>query len=587
MMAMFANAADNVVLPPSALNDFSSDMFDYANYACFTEPRSFKEATTGADHEEWCKAMDDELKGFADRGGYRFVDLTEDMHLIDSKWVYKIKEDKDGNIRRFRSRLTARGFKQWEGIDYGEVYSPVARYSTMRIILALCAHFGLFKRHLDCPKAFIQADLDVPIYMKPPKGMKVPRGKVLLLLKSIYGLKQSSLLFHKLLRGFLSSIGFTQCLHDTCVFFQISGKDFALISLYVDDMLLATTTVELGDSIVAKLFEKFQVVDEGNFTWFLGMHIITSPDRHTISIDMSKYTQKIVDTFEITHLSSVPTPMHPSLKLSATDCPNTQSDRDEMAQFPFRSAVAMIMWLMLVSRLDVSFAIVNIARFCQNPGKSHWNALIMLIRYLKGTIDMLLTYKRDPHASIPILFGMCDADWATNDIDTRRSVIGFIIWLCGGPIMWLTKFSKIAQSSTEAEYYADGAAANASMGSRHLLGEIIPINWTGVDPTTILGDNTSMIAIANNPCMHDRLKHIAIKHHFIRELITKSLIRNQYVPSALNVADMMVKAQQKIRLRMCRKFAFGPDAAFTEVLTPAEKQAKDKKRKASLALENK
>jgi hypothetical protein len=137
------------------------------------------------------------------------------------------------------------------------------RYSTLRILLALAAHYGLFKRHLDCdcPKAFTQADLDTPCYMKPPPGMSIAPGFCLKLLKSVYGLKQASRLFHELLVSFLLTLGFVANPNDTCVMYLGTGRSIALLAIYVDDLLLFTTTTELGDEIAAKLYAKFNCVD--------------------------------------------------------------------------------------------------------------------------------------------------------------------------------------------------------------------------------------------------------------------------------------------------------------------------------------
>jgi hypothetical protein len=136
------------------------------------------------------------------------VPIDPSWNLMSSKWVFKIKSDEHDHITRYRARLVAKGFLQREGVDYGDIFSPVVRYSTLRILLALAAHYGMFKRHLDCPKAFTQADLDTPCYMKPPPGMKVPSGFCLELVKSICGLKQASRLFHSLMIAFLQTLGF-------------------------------------------------------------------------------------------------------------------------------------------------------------------------------------------------------------------------------------------------------------------------------------------------------------------------------------------------------------------------------------------
>ena len=273
-------------------------LFESAFFATFQEPVSYAEAMRSSQAEQWKLAMDEESSAFFKNQTWEIVDIDSSWNLLSSKWVFKIKRDQDGKITRYRARLVAKGFLQREGVDFGDVFAPVVRYSTLRVVLALAAHYGLYKRHLDCPKAFTQATLDVPCYMKPPPGIKIPRGKCLKLLKSIYGLKQAGRLFNTLLISFLLEIGFIACPTDTCLLYQIKGDDFVLLAVYVDDLLMCSTTEEIADTITAQLADKFNVTSMGEITWVLGMRITTSSDRHTISLDLHRYIQNIIARYE-------------------------------------------------------------------------------------------------------------------------------------------------------------------------------------------------------------------------------------------------------------------------------------------------
>jgi hypothetical protein len=151
--------------------------------------------------------------------------------------------------------------------------------------------------------------------------MKVLVGFCIELLKASYGLKQASRLFHQLLVTFLLTLGFVANPSDTCVMYLSAGADFALLAIYVDDLLLFTTTLELANEITAKLKAKFNCVDLGEITWCLGMRITTSPDRHTITLDLEQYIKTIVSRYEFEELQAVPTPMLHDLKLTKEDCP--------------------------------------------------------------------------------------------------------------------------------------------------------------------------------------------------------------------------------------------------------------------------
>jgi hypothetical protein len=145
----------------------ADDHFDQCFYSAFQEPVSYAEAMRRADAAKWIAAMEEEKSAFFTNSSWEIVPTHHTWNLLSSKWVFKIKVDENGVITRYRARLVAKGFLQREGVDYGDIFSPVVPYSTLRILLALAAHYyGLFKRHLDCHKAFTQADLDTPCYMK-------------------------------------------------------------------------------------------------------------------------------------------------------------------------------------------------------------------------------------------------------------------------------------------------------------------------------------------------------------------------------------------------------------------------------------
>jgi hypothetical protein len=567
-------------LPPTATYfKEAEDYMLHCNYAAFDEPLSRTEALRQPDAQQWQDAMtEEELWCYKDT--WEVVDITDDMNILSSKWVFKKKKDPTGIITRYRARLVVRGFGQQPGVDYGSIFAPVVRYTTIRLLLALCAHYGLYKTHLDTPKAFTQTDLDTPLYMKAPPGIHLPKGKVFKLKRSLYGIKQGSARWWTVLSDFLKSIGFIQCVADSCLFYKlISDTKFAFIFVYVDDILLATTSLELKRSITKELYDRFQITDEGEFTWSLGMHITTSPDRHTIQIDMEKYTKDIISRFNFDYLSPSAIPMIPSVRFSAEDCPNTDDERNSMEQYPFRPALGAVLFLMIVFRCDISFATISLSRFASNPALSMWHALKIIYRYLKGTSDIKLTYSRQLETRNPLLVGFTDSDWAANDFDHARAVTGYVLFMSGAAISWLTSFKKPGLSTCEVEYYGMGSIAAETVAHTHLLNELAPLQWrinseTDFKPTnetiTIHTDNSSALQVAVNPVFHKRMKHVHNRYHFLRNLVRWSIIRFQHVYSADNPADMMVKALPKTSIRKHRTTCFGPYIAPATILSTAE-----------------
>jgi len=409
----------------------------------------------------------------------------------------------------------------------------------------------------------------------------LPKGKVFELKKSLYGIKQGAMRWWKVLSGFLlTSLGFTQCVADPCLFYLvISPSCFAIISVYVDDLLLCTTDVDLKDRITEKLHGEFKITDEGDFTWSLGMHITTSADRHTITIDMARYCITIIKKFGFDTLPPIDIPMDPAVRFSDTQSPLTEEARTAMLDYPYREALGSLMFLMVVFRLDIAFPTVSLARYSHNPSLGMWKALVKVYRYLKATTDLTLTYSRMSDDRNPLMIAYTDADWSSNDIDFRRSVIGYVVFLAGAAVSWMSKFNRTGLSSCEVEYYGMGAVACDVVSHTHLLNELAPLMMQynsevtqsdKVEPVTLHCDNSSARQISLHPHMHKRTKHIHIRHHVLRQFVEWHIIRFQLCTGPDNVADMMVKALKKSDLRKHRTTAYGPFSAPNTKYAPEE-----------------
>ena len=165
-------------------------------------------------------------------------------------------------------------------------------------------------------------------------------------------------------------MAFTQCVADPCLFYKVVfTKDFAIMSVYVDDILLCTTTEQIKDSIIKELYDKFKITDEGDFTWSLGMHVETSPDRHTIKLDMQRYIINALTRFNFDDLKTSTIPMDPNVKFSENDCPTDQNAKNEMKLYPFREALGVLMFLMVTMRFDIAFPTISLSRFSNNTSK--------------------------------------------------------------------------------------------------------------------------------------------------------------------------------------------------------------------------
>ena len=208
---------------------------------------------------------------------------------------------------------------------------------------------------------------------------------------------------------------------------------------------------------------------------------------------------------------------------------------------PYREALGAVQYLRHASRPELAYPVSQLARFSQNPGITHWNALRRVFAYLKGTRDYLLTYGDKPSDVI----GYSDADGMSNE--DRHAISGYVFMLNGGAVSWSSKRQDtISLSTTEAEYIALSHAAKEAIWIRNFISEIF---GSVTDPILINSDNQSTIALAKDDCYHARTKHIDIRYNFIRYVIEEGKIRLSYCPTEDMTADIFMKALPSLKVK--------------------------------------
>jgi len=238
------------------------------------EPTGFHAASKDS---RWIATMQIEIEALNANHTWKFVDLPSNVVPIGSKWVYKIKRYADGSIERYKARLVAQDFSQTEGLDYFEIFSPVAKLSTVGVLLALAAINGWYLHQLDVNNAFLHGDLDEVVYMKAPQGVTPPKsGQVCKLLKFLYGLKQAIRKWFEKLTHFLHAQGFTQATADHTLFTKITSTSYTALLVYVDDIILAGTCLKEFDSLKQSLNEAFRIKNLGELKFFLGLEVARS-----------------------------------------------------------------------------------------------------------------------------------------------------------------------------------------------------------------------------------------------------------------------------------------------------------------------
>ncbi|KAL0437506.1 UNVERIFIED_CONTAM: Retrovirus-related Pol polyprotein from transposon RE1 [Sesamum radiatum] len=259
------------VSSPSLLHSNSVDYTSFvASLSTLQEPNTYLEAVK---HIQWRDVMKEELDALERNCTWSLVPLPLGKRPIGCKWVFKTKLRADGSIERHKARLVAKGFHQVAGIDYNDNFSPVTEIVTVRLFLALTAAHSWPLQQIDVNNAFLHGYLDEDLYMTPPEGYVVPPGLVCKLERSLYGLKQASRQWNAELTSKLAVFGFKQSAQDHCLFTKTTSTGFLALLVYVDDILLTATTMDLIQSVKDYLHSLFTIKDLGKARYFLGLEI--------------------------------------------------------------------------------------------------------------------------------------------------------------------------------------------------------------------------------------------------------------------------------------------------------------------------
>ncbi|PKU63437.1 Retrovirus-related Pol polyprotein from transposon TNT 1-94 [Dendrobium catenatum] len=399
--------------------------------------------------------------------------------------------------------------------------------TTIHMLLTVALHHGWPVTQLDVANAFLHGDLADEVYMKQPRGFLDSQHPqyVCKLRKSIYGLKQSPRQwFHKLTHS-LQQIGFTFSQSDPSLllFHQSNARVFVLI--YVDDILVTGNDSSHIQRTLSHLKSQFSLKQLGDVLLFLSIQVIKTT--YGYFLNQTHYTNDLISTAGFSNCKPATSPARPKSKIP----PDEKVFADPCL---FRKLAGSLQYLS-ITRPDISFAINSICQHMHQPRNCDYLALKRLLRYIKGTAAFGLPITRGSLT----LRSYSDADWAADPAE-RKSISGVCTFLGSTLISWsVKKQTTVARSSIEAEYRSLAVAIMEVLWLRRLaLDFSIPQN----NATTIHCDNTSAIALANNPVLHARTKHIEIDHHFIRHHITHGNIKIAHICSSDQIADILTKS---------------------------------------------
>jgi len=519
----------------------------------------------GSDQKEWKEAIVEEIECLINNDTWEIVQRSNKHPIIGCRMVLRNKRDAEGQIKRRKARLVARGFAQRPGIDYHDTFAPVARLESLRLLIALAAKHDLKIHQVDVTAAYLHGTIEEEIYMELPeqleesleeivsrKGNKTAVGikakkmledlrdgnKTCRLKRALYGLKQAGRQWHKRLKEKLQILGLRPINADPCVFSSGQKGKTLFVLVYVDDILIFYQNKKDLNNICEGLLQDFNIKNLGEARYCLGIEITRRNNKITIS--QSGYIRELLSRFGMNDCNPVHTPIEIGAKLDKTvdDHSGIHGTR------PYQELIGALNYLAVATRPDISHIVNCLSQFNTCHNERHWQAAKRVLRYLKGSIHFGITYSKDAGS----LEGFVDADWAGCPVD-RRSYTGYVFTLGGAAVSWESKKQRtIALSSTEAEYMALTETTKEAIYLRGFLSEL---KLSVPKRVQIMNDNRGALLLAQNHTFHARTKHVDVRHHFVRHALQEGLIDIEHLPSEEMPADFLTKGLPKEKHYRC------------------------------------
>lgn len=219
--------------------------------------------------------METEIKSIEDNRTWELVELPAEAKVIGVKWVFKTKYNEKGEVDKFKARLVAKGYHQTQGIDFHEVFAPVARWDTIRTLLGVAAQKEWTVLQLDVKSAFLHGELNEEVYVKQPPGFEIrdEADKVYKLRKALYGLKQAPRAWYSKLEGYFIKEGFKKCYCEHTLFVKTKGEEILIVSIYVDDLIYMGNSSMFLEEFKRSMMKEFAMTDLGKMKYFLELKL--------------------------------------------------------------------------------------------------------------------------------------------------------------------------------------------------------------------------------------------------------------------------------------------------------------------------
>ncbi|CAE7022001.1 Pol protein [Pyrenophora teres f. teres] len=470
---------------------------------------------------------------------------TVDGEVLPLMWVYTYKTDGDGYLSRFKARLVVRGDLQ---APLDNTYAATLAIRNFRALIAIANYFDLELKQYDVPTAFLNARINRTLYAETPAAFRHTKGEVMRVLRALYGLKESPVLWYNELRRELVKLGLKPVDGFPCLY----TNHWLILFVYVDDIVMAfhRSNVHLHKSFEQKLEDLYNTKAMGDLTWFLGIRVIRDRDVHKTWLIQDAFIDKVCACFGIETTGRCP-----DLPLTENWLPQSNEEPDAARTKLYQQLVGSLAYIAVWGRPDVARTHVVFACHLTNPGQSHVSKVRQTWRYLLGTKslaleasanakDMAEYLSDDPTYRDPLFFGSSDASYA-DEPETRRSSQGYVFKFGGLMIDWKSTIQRtVTKSTTESELLSLSLAASQM---EEWLRFFAGINLTLDRTPTIWCDNQQTVGIVTkeHDKLHTKVKHVDIHQLWIRQEVTALRINVKWVPTDRMPADGLTKVLPK------------------------------------------
>jgi hypothetical protein len=507
--------------------------------------KKYKQAMASPDKDKWKEAVEAEHENLKKFNVFKPVlreSLPRGTKVITSTWAMKKKAN-----GRYKARINARGYEQIDGQHYHahNISAPVANEITIRIVLVIMLMAGYVGELLDVKGAFLHGDLaeDEQIHMAVPEGFEEhydPGKYVLLLLQTLYGLKNAARAYWNKLLACFKDMKYGRSQADPCLYFKWLNEQLILWVSWVDDCLFICPP-RMRDEIRSEMTTRFDCDVVGNMDEYVGCMMKRNDAEGSIKITQPVILQSFVDEFELPTSGQEPnTPGEPGQSLMPC------GDAEELGpeeQTKYRSGVGKLLHVMRWSRPDILNAVRDLSRYMKQASGRHKQAMYRVMRYCTKTskrgLKLKPTRKWDGNADFKFrVRGRSDSTYAS-DQATMRSITGTTVFVEDAPVaMKCFQQTNVTLSSAEAELMAAVTCAQDMLYVMRLLESIgLQIEL----PMILEVDNRGAVGLANNWSIGGRTRHVDARLHFLRELKEQGLLMTQWLSGEEMSSDLLTK----------------------------------------------